>query len=344
MASQSTNLNYTPHLNPEKGASLKWLDVACVTLTGIAIILRFWSRATSSKKKFGADDWTALASWPLVATLNLIVVELMGTGFGRHVEDVPLADIRKGLILVYASWILYALAITMIRVSAILFYNRVFELRSSRYRYVIWCSLGMNMAWLLALGIVLLVPCTPVHAFWDKPLLASASYTCLSTRAIQLSSGISSVLMDLLVLLLPVPCLLKLQTDRRRKTRVGFIFFIGYCVIFFTVGRLIAIARAGKALDEDFTWAFVTPLYWYACEISVASICISLPSIFRLVRRATSHGPTALLNDREYPTDTSRSRETQIMAGENGFVRLIGDTKHSREHQIPLESLEPGNR
>lgn len=63
MASQLANLKYAPHLDPVKGASLKGLGAAWVTLTGIAIILRFWSRATSSKKKFGADDWTALASW-----------------------------------------------------------------------------------------------------------------------------------------------------------------------------------------------------------------------------------------------------------------------------------------
>lgn len=63
MASQLTNPNYAPHIDPEKGTSLKGLSAAWVTLTGIAIILRFWSRATSSKKKFGADDWTALVSW-----------------------------------------------------------------------------------------------------------------------------------------------------------------------------------------------------------------------------------------------------------------------------------------
>lgn len=63
MASQLTNPNYAPHLQPHKGTTLKGLSATWVTLTGIAILLRFWSRATSPKKKFGADDWTALASW-----------------------------------------------------------------------------------------------------------------------------------------------------------------------------------------------------------------------------------------------------------------------------------------
>ena len=155
-------------------------------------------------------------------------MELVGAGFGRHVKEVPLGDVRKGLKILYSSYIVYNLGITMIRFSAILFYNRVFELRRSHYRYVIWGSLGINTAWILAFGTVALLPCTPIHAFWDRALLAPTSYNCLSTLAIQLSAGITSVLMDLFVLLLPVPRLLKLQTDWRKKARVGFIFFIGY--------------------------------------------------------------------------------------------------------------------
>lgn len=154
--------------------------------------------------------------------------ELIGAGFGRHVKELPLGDVRKGLKILYSSYIVYNLGITMIRFSAILFYNRVLELHRSRYRYVIWCSLGINTIWIVAFGVVALAPCTPIHAFWDKALLPSTSYNCPSTLAIQLSAGITSVLMDLVVLLLPVPRLLKLQTDWRKKARVGFILFIGY--------------------------------------------------------------------------------------------------------------------
>ena len=103
---------------------------------------------------------------------------------------------------------------------------------------------------------------------------------------------------------------------------------------------------AKSIIDEQLivSGAFVTTMYWFTCEISVASICISLPSIFRLVKRATSHGPAALLNDREYSTDTSRSRETEKAVGDSGFVRLTNGAKNGREREIQLNSLELGNR
>ena len=41
MVSQLANPNYAPHLEPEKGTTLKGLSATWVTLTGIAIILRF---------------------------------------------------------------------------------------------------------------------------------------------------------------------------------------------------------------------------------------------------------------------------------------------------------------
>ena len=94
-----------------------------------------------------------------------MAVELIGSGFGRHVKEVPLGDVRKSLKILYSSYIVYNLGIAMIRTSAILFYDRVFELRRSQYRYIIWCSLGINTAWAIAFGVVAVVPCTPVHAF-----------------------------------------------------------------------------------------------------------------------------------------------------------------------------------
>ena len=63
MAYSQQDPDYAPHLEPQKGTTLKGLSAAWVALTGIVIILRFWSRATSPKRKFGLDDWAALASW-----------------------------------------------------------------------------------------------------------------------------------------------------------------------------------------------------------------------------------------------------------------------------------------
>ena len=95
---------------------------------------------------------------------DLVIVEWTGAGFGRHITEVPLGDVRKGLKLAYAGGIIYNVAITMVRFSAILFYNRIFAPLNSRYRYFIWASLGINAAWGLAFSALAVLPCIPVHA------------------------------------------------------------------------------------------------------------------------------------------------------------------------------------
>ena len=165
---------------------------------------------------------------PVVAAVNLNILGVTGAGLGRHITDVPLGDVCKALKMLYTGTFIYALGITLIRSSAILFYSRIFEARKSQYRYAIWISLAVNTAWFLTFGSLAIFACIPIHAVWDRPIIETSSYRCLSTLAQQLSPGITSVIIDLVVLLLPLPPLWGLQTMHRKKARLIVIFLLGY--------------------------------------------------------------------------------------------------------------------
>lgn len=60
---QTMDPNFAPVTKPHKGTSLPGLSITLLVISTIAICLRFWSRALNHGKKFGADDWTALAAW-----------------------------------------------------------------------------------------------------------------------------------------------------------------------------------------------------------------------------------------------------------------------------------------
>ena len=63
-AAVAESLKQTPILYPQKGKSLHGLSIAWIVITGIVLVLRFWSRSIMPRgQKFGADDWTALAAW-----------------------------------------------------------------------------------------------------------------------------------------------------------------------------------------------------------------------------------------------------------------------------------------
>lgn len=101
-------------------------------------------------------------------------------------------------------------------------------------------------------------------------------------------------------------------------------------VIVFCIGRLIAVVQEGEELNKDLTCTelkyvfvnssrltatgyFVTAVYWFNCEVSVAGTCISFPAIFHLVNRGISHGPRSLFSDKDcyYQGRSDNSRNTQ---------------------------------
>lgn len=100
-------------------------------------------------------------------------------------------------------------------------------------------------------------------------------------------------------------------------------------VIFVTIGRLIFIVRLGASLNTDLSWSFAILIYWYMCEMLVASTCISLPTIFHFVLRGVRHGFRSLFTDREYSQDLpqwtdsdSRTLRNHSHNPSDGFVRL----------------------
>lgn len=128
----------------------------------------------------------------------------------------------------YAGYLVHITAISLVRFSAILFYSRIFNIRNSSYRFFIWAGFGLNAVWMLAFVIWSLVACIPVTAFWNRLILPPSSFKCSPTMAYQWASAITSVVIDLVVLLLPVPRLWKLQISLQNKIRIIAVFMLGY--------------------------------------------------------------------------------------------------------------------
>lgn len=115
------------------------------------------------------------------------------------------------------------------------------------------------------------------------------------------------MLIDLCILVMPLPMLWSLQTTKKKEApdygcfhlrilvgRIDIICFsqgsintdLVYMdrVIIVSIGRLVTLAKAGAALEADLTWTTITYLEWVQCEgpVSVNSVC--LPNIFSLCR------------------------------------------------------------
>lgn len=146
-------------------------------------------------------------------------------GLGKHIDTVSPGDVTKGLLILYADYPLYDIAITLPKFSALCFYARVFNARSNRpLRIVLWTTAATNMGWIIYAIISAIFQCTPVNKAWQP---AVGGY-CINTYDWWMSSAISSVIIDFIILLIPMPILWKLKLRPLRKLMLVGVFFCGY--------------------------------------------------------------------------------------------------------------------
>lgn len=83
------------------------------------------------------------------------------------------------------------------------------------------------MAFLLGHGLIYLgllaFQCIPLSSIWDKNVTGK----CLNLKATGYSGAAFSIVEDFAILLMPIPELLKLQLNRRKKIALSFMFSLG---------------------------------------------------------------------------------------------------------------------
>jgi len=237
---------------PIKGKAVFSLSITWAALCTIVIVLRFWSRltlrATIHTRRFYWDDWIALAAWvsgllplgdfwwercsyvfkPFVISFLFLTAYTRDYGMGRHFDTVPLFRRRRFMQLFYGMYHTYDFAVALSRISALFFYRRIFEATDRTFLINFWACLTTNIAWLSIMSCVALFNCVPIHAFWDHVVPGYTGYTCIKTINLELGHGVTSVVIDLWILLIPVPFLWKLRMTQQKKFLVIMVFILGY--------------------------------------------------------------------------------------------------------------------
>lgn len=268
---------------------MRALLIVMAILPTIAIALRFWSRAIQPTKgtfpHFWWDDWAAL----LAAMINVAVcgigLKMCDIGMGRHVEVVSPDNLTLFAKLLWTEYFVFDTGTSVAKASALFFYSRLFTQAHTRFRYCIYAVHALNALWLVGIIFSVIFECTPIEKVWNSSLPGR----CDNSRTLWLGSGIPSLILDVFILVLPVPMLLRLQMSPSRKLLAVGVIILGYLVVVVSIGRLVSIVKSGSGLETDPTYNIITPVYWLGSEIPISVISVSLPSIFFLIRHFCSH-------------------------------------------------------
>jgi hypothetical protein len=153
-----------------------------------------------------------------------IALKLVDLGTGLHIEAVPPKNLLLLLKLLWVEYFIFNTGCMIGRASALFFYTRFLGVVNNWFRHAIWIVHGLNVMWLTIMLFIITFECTPIAKIWEP----TRPGRCLNTGAIWIGSGVSSLFLDIIVLIIPIPVLWKLHLNLVRKLQIVGVFICGY--------------------------------------------------------------------------------------------------------------------
>ncbi|KAK2008444.1 hypothetical protein LZ32DRAFT_631640 [Colletotrichum eremochloae] len=262
------------NLDEDLRSYVRAITIAFTVLAAFVVGLRFTARHLQGAK-YLIDDYTMLAALVLLVgnmVMNLILVD---AGIGLHSGRLTLEQMQFLDRTMMGAEILYVNGVNMYKVALLLLYLRIFPMREVRKGALI-CG-GLTSFWTLACVIAASVQCVPINKLWEpwKPGF------CINLFLTQLCIAVPSIIVDIAILYLPIPHVLKLQMNRAQRILVLFTFLLGSYVVFCSVYRFRIFLLYTR---DDIPYSLAQGLAWNIIEISSGIVSACLPTMGPIVR------------------------------------------------------------
>ncbi|EFQ34804.1 hypothetical protein CGRA01v4_01681 [Colletotrichum graminicola] len=262
------------NLEEDMRSYVRAVTIAFTVLATVVVGLRFTSRHLQNAK-YLIDDYTMLAALAILIgnmIMNLILVE---GGIGLHSGRLNLEQTQFLNRTMIGAEILYVNGVNMYKVALLLLYLRIFPMREVRKGALICGSL--TTGWTLACVIAASIQCLPIVKVWEpwRP-----GY-CINLFLTQLCISVPSIIVDIAILYLPIPHVLKLQMNRAQRVLVLFTFLLGSYVVFCSIYRFKIFLGY---TPDDVPYSLAQGLAWNIIELSSGIVSACLPTLGPIVR------------------------------------------------------------
>jgi hypothetical protein len=118
--------------------------------------------------------------------------------------------------------------VTLLQVSILFLYVRLFSI--VRWHVVAcYVVMGLCVAWWIAFFGGTMGDCVPLQKLWTPTLEGR----CVDQNKACGATGIAHIILDLIILILPLPIIWTMKIDKTRKFLVSLIFTVGVLCVFF---------------------------------------------------------------------------------------------------------------
>ena len=146
-------------------------------------------------------------------------------------QKVRMSDANISSIIMILTMVMYATATNLLKISALVLYARIFRI-SRPFRMFLWITaIAITLWWILFNILLFILPEMHCHPRRKAITPLVPGHCSGSDNAYYLGSPIINVVLDLIVLILPMPMIWNLQVKLAQKIQISLLFFLGYrCV------------------------------------------------------------------------------------------------------------------
>ncbi|KAI1175284.1 hypothetical protein F4777DRAFT_335884 [Nemania sp. FL0916] len=315
------------------------LAVGAIVFPTIFFGLRLWARRLR-RTSLSLDDWLCFGGLLIGYTCCALQLYASIDGeLGQHQklgpDGQPILDDPR--FLVYektklAVNVLSPLGFGLVKASIVVLYERIFH-NIRHFRYAAYVMLGLIVPWSISFFFANLFICYPVTALIE-PFYGKK---CVDRAAVFLSTLVSNLIFDVLILIMPIPVVLRLHLPRKDRFGVLGMFLLGATVVAVGIARLIQLLEVNSQylyFYTDETYYTSPAFFWANIELAIAVVSACLPTLKPILTFLSPSPPKTITQRPDYVMITdrqqSRSRESDNYSTEVDKVF------------VPLETLKEG--
>ena len=214
---------YHPPDYSDRGPNIIACATVLVVVPTLTVLIRIWSRVVASRVHFWRDNYMLLVT--LICSHVYLATVFWGVslGVGKHSWMIPLKNLKPTLMSQHLQSTFYALVVFLMRLSALTLYARILRFLHTT-KMLLWGLGGIAAAWWICMMVVPWTNCHPLAKTIDPTILG----TCDVRISWYIGAGVINFLLDVIILLTPMPMVWRLNLRGKKKILVTFALALRY--------------------------------------------------------------------------------------------------------------------
>ncbi|KFY53304.1 hypothetical protein V496_07731 [Pseudogymnoascus sp. VKM F-4515 (FW-2607)] len=300
------------------GNTFVYLNIPLLVVSAAIVGFRVWWRCirNGGGALSKSDICVVICSIFNIIQVACISSAILNWGFGHHAPYLSAEQRYNSLLLFFVFQCFVKNTVAITKLSFLFLYLDIFPQR--KFRMICWALVAHISAGIVALSFTTIFQCAPIKYSWDKSVPGS----CINIKAFWYGQSGWNTLMDVVVLILPIPVIVKLQMNRRAKIGLMAVFLLG------------AFLNFNATFAKDFTWATGTSVIWTQVESTVGVICACAPTLRSPLARFMPFIFGSTKPSQSYPLGNNLSQ------GVSYSGRIAQRSENQRESEVDMENGE----